>query len=75
MVVAAQTASAHAVLESTTPTQGSVVATAPTQVELQFGESVEVALGAIEVFASNGNRVDLGAAHHPSGAGRDVAVG
>ncbi len=74
MVVAAPAASAHAVLESTTPTQGSVVVTAPTQVELQFGESVEVALGAIEVFDGNGSRVDLGAAHHPSGAGRDVAV-
>lgn len=75
LVVAAPAASAHAVLESTTPTQAAVLTTAPTEVDLRFDESVEVALGAIRVLDSNGNRVDVGAAHHPNGSGRDVAVG
>jgi copper transport protein len=67
-------ASAHATLESTTPSQGSQVATAPTQVSLRFSESVGINSRSVEVLDSGGHRVDAGAPGHPGGDGAVVAV-
>jgi copper transport protein len=54
----AGTASAHAQLESSDPPAGEVLASAPQQVALTFGEPVEVTSGAVQVFDDHLRRVD-----------------
>ena len=66
VVVVATAASAHAQLLSTSPAAGSVLAVAPRQVELTFGENVEISFGSIALFDQSGNRIDVGAPHHAS---------
>lgn len=51
-------AEAHSDLVDSTPTSGDRLTTAPTQVELVFGEPVQQAGGSIVVKASDGGRVD-----------------
>jgi len=70
-------ADAHAVLESSFPAAGQVVAAgrSASVVELRFDEAVEVSLGSVRVVAANGHRVDLGRVYHPGGASSRVAVG
>ena len=53
-------ASAHAVLEASTPADGSVVPTSPAKVTLQFSEHVTLTIGSLRVFDRNGHRVDQG---------------
>ena len=71
---AATPAFAHATLEETSPTAGQVLDQPPKSVSLGFSESVEVALGAIRVFNSNGERLDIGEASHPGGQQNRVQV-
>ena len=70
----ASPAGAHAQLESSQPDQSSVLATPPRQVVLHFGEPVEIDFGSIRVIGPEGNRVDEGGTHHPSGDGHAVAI-
>jgi copper transport protein len=74
VVAAAAPASAHAILDETTPTAGQVVDSSPKAITLRFNESVEVALGAIRVYNSKGNRLDVGSASHPGGQQSQVRV-
>jgi copper transport protein len=74
VVAAAAPAFAHATLEETTPVPGQVLDRAPKSATLRFSESVEVALGAVRVFNSRGERLDAGSASHPSGDQRTVRV-
>jgi len=67
-------ADAHAVLESTTPTQGSQVDAFPSEVTLTFGEAVTVDNDSVRVLASNGKRVDSRHTTHPDGNGNRVAA-
>jgi copper transport protein len=60
-------ASAHAQLEGTDPHAGDVLATAPALVTLAFGEPVESAADAVQVFDDHLHRADLGAASHAAG--------
>jgi copper transport protein len=60
VLAVAAPASAHATLESTTPAENSVVATAPGQVTLTFDESVGISSDSIRVFDPAGARVDNG---------------
>ena len=53
-------ASAHAILEASTPADGSVVPTSPAKVTLQFSEHVTLTIGSLRVFDRNGHRVDQG---------------
>jgi copper transport protein len=55
-------ASAHAVLEQTSPADGSTVRTAPDQISLQFGEPVTVESGSIRVFDDRLHPVQSGGA-------------
>ncbi|MEH1127628.1 copper resistance CopC/CopD family protein [Micromonospora sp. CPCC 206061] len=64
-------ASAHAVLSSSNPIQGAVVASAPTEVVLTFTESVRQVPGKILVLGPDGNRVDKG---EPTFAGAVVTI-
>ncbi len=56
--VAATPALAHAELESATPAEGQQLEQAPSEVRLSFAEPVEAAFSPIEVYDSEGNRVD-----------------
>ncbi|MDQ1490357.1 MAG: copper transport protein [Actinomycetota bacterium] len=73
--LAAAPAFAHAQLTSTEPVGGTALATSPSRVVLRFGESVEIPLGSVRVFASpSGKQVETGAAGHADGQGNAVAV-
>ena len=65
---------AHAVLEHTTPHQNSSVTAAPSSVQLDFNEPVEVSFGAVRVFDSEGARVDTGKVSHPGGRQSSVTI-
>jgi copper transport protein len=74
-LVAAPSASAHAVVVSTNPADGSLLATAPSQVSIVFSEAVELQLGALRVFAPDGSRADVGSAGHPAGKADTASIG
>lgn len=65
-------ASAHAVLISTDPGSGAVVATVPATVSLAFSEPVVVADDGVRVFGPDGAEVDNG---HTVALGRSTTVG
>ncbi len=67
-------AAAHAELRDTTPANGAVLDTAPPVVELSFSEPVEVSIGGIRVYDSNGDRLDRTSPHHPDGRSDTVAL-
>jgi len=75
LVAGAGIADAHAVLESTTPEQGSELTAAPTSVTLTFGEDVTVGPRSLAVINSAGDRVDDAHVTHPGGRGDAVAIG
>ncbi|UDY24889.1 copper resistance protein CopC [Nocardioides sp. Kera G14] len=60
VVMIPSAASAHAILDSSTPAPNAVLTTAPTTVELTFSESVTPPPGALRVFAPDGSRADNG---------------
>jgi copper transport protein len=70
-----QSASAHAVLQDSSPSRGDQVPRAPAEVTLRFDEPVEIAFGAVRVYDAEGKRVDSGPTSHPGGRGESVAVG
>lgn len=61
-VLPAATASAHAVLDSSTPAPSSVLPQSPPAIELDFNESVESSLGSIYLYDSNQKKVSIGKA-------------
>ncbi|WP_051942695.1 copper resistance protein CopC [Streptacidiphilus rugosus] len=67
----AGTASAHAALLSTDPSQGTLLAVAPSAVTLRFSETVTLEPDAVRVFDPSGKRVDVGGAAH---AGSDAST-
>ena len=54
-------ASAHAVLESSTPASGEAVSASPAELVFDFNESVQIALGGLSLSQSDGTAVALGA--------------
>ncbi|WKK27195.1 copper resistance protein CopC [Streptomyces olivoreticuli] len=71
----AATASAHAALTSTDPADGSVVPTAPRQVQLTFSEGVLLNGDSLRVLDPQGARVDEGKPSHVGGRSGTAAVG
>jgi copper transport protein len=65
---------AHAVLEGTEPGAGATVKQSPKQITLSYSEPVEASLGAVRVYNSRSDKVDVGNAHHPDGKASVVAV-
>lgn len=65
-------AGAHAALVSVDPQAGGVYDEPPPAVTLRFNEPVEIALGGVRVFDSDGDRVGIGAPTHPGGRGTEV---
>lgn len=74
LAAGATPAFAHATLQSTTPSQGSRVATEPASVSLHFSEAVGFNDRSIEVLDPAGRRVDRGSVYHPHGDGSTVAA-
>jgi copper transport protein len=74
IIGSAGAAQAHAVLQRTSPVDGSVVATAPRQVTLTFGEDVGVTSDDVQVYDDQLHRVDTGHAGHITGHGDTVGV-
>lgn len=69
LLLMAGPAAAHAELVASTPSQGSVVSSAPTQVALRFSEEIVLRLSAVKVIGPDGRRLDTGSPHAgPSGA-------
>jgi copper transport protein len=75
LLLAPAGASAHAILESTTPQRGATLRAEPAQVVLRFSESVEGNFGAVRVFDATAKRVDDGHTVHPGGTRSQLAVG
>ena len=67
-------ASAHAILETTSPQRGAVVPHQPDAVIFGFDEPVEGNFGAVRVYDSHGNEVDQSDAFHPNGNGPQIGV-
>jgi copper transport protein len=74
LVAGASPASAHAVLESTTPTQGTQVDSLPAEVTLTFGEDVTIDQNSLRIIGTDGRRVDTGQVHHPDGERDKVGI-
>ena len=74
VAASATPAFAHADLLQTSPAAGQVLDRPPKALTLGFNESVEVALGAIRVYNSKGERLDTGSASHPTGQQSRVQV-
>lgn len=64
---------AHATLVGSNPSDGAVVADAPTQIALTYDESVGTAAGAVKILAPDGSRVDTNAVTSSDG-GRTVVA-
>lgn len=75
LLAVAPSASAHATVVSTSPSDGQVVAAAPSVVSVRFDEPVQMQFGALRVFSPSGSRVDEGAPSHPAGHEDTVQVG
>ncbi|HET8931066.1 MAG TPA: copper resistance protein CopC [Acidimicrobiales bacterium] len=72
-IYSAPTASAHAILESSSPSDQSVLEGSPARVRLSFSEPVTLVTGALRVFDAAGTRVDEGLPSH-AGSSSQVAV-
>jgi copper transport protein len=59
-VITAGPASAHALLESTSPEDGAQLGTAPAKVTLTFSENVSLRAGYVHVVDGTGTRADAG---------------
>src|SRR5579872_1585544 len=64
LLATAPAALAHATLQSTSPAEGSIAATAPASVSATFDEAVGVSPDSLRVFAPDGQRVDSGQTAH-----------
>ncbi|WP_079038099.1 copper resistance CopC/CopD family protein [Streptomyces sp. NBRC 110028] len=67
-------ASAHAALTSTSPGEGAVVKSAPSDVTLTFSEGVLLGRDALRVLDPKGKRVDAGKAAHTGGKSSTASV-
>ncbi len=65
-LAAAPSAFAHAILQESSPANGSIVRRSPPAVTLRFNEGVETAFGSIRVYDCSGARVDSGKIIRPN---------
>lgn len=72
VILVAAPASAHAILESSTPVNGESLGSPPKSVALTFDEAVGMPFGAIRLYNSSGNRLDAGPPFHPAGKASSV---
>ena len=74
-LAAAPSASAHAILQESSPANDEVVRVSPPAVTLKFNEAVETAFGSIRVYNCGGERVDSGKVSRPDQESVSVLVG
>ncbi len=74
LLVLPASAAAHAVVERTSPGQGSTVADPPGSVAVFFDEPVEASFGAVRVFSAEGDEVQAGEMYRPDGGSEGIAV-
>ncbi len=74
LVATAGAASAHAVLEATSPAPNTNVATSPKVVTLTFSEHVDVRDDAIRLFDGSLSAIDIGNTKHVPGKGNEVSA-
>ena len=67
-------ASAHAVLESTTPGRGAALETVPGEVTFRFNEPVEASFGSVQVYDRDGGEVSSGETFRPGDRSDSVGV-
>ena len=70
----AGSASAHAVLESSTPQRGAVLKESPPEVTFAFNEPVEASLGAVRVFDTEANEVQTGEVERIGESGDEIGI-
>ena len=75
LLLMAAPASAHALVRSTTPADGEALDAAPTEVTIEFNESVSTSAGGVRVFNDSAQRVDLGDAATAEGKNETITVG
>jgi copper transport protein len=66
LVATASPAWAHATLDSSSPSNGSTVTRAPSQIVLNFSEHVELPLESIRLLNCSGQKINIGTPHHGS---------
>jgi copper transport protein len=71
----AASASAHAVLESTSPARGAQLKQSPGHVDFTFNEPVEASLGAVRVFNTDGDEVQTDDLERPGDNADSVGAG
>jgi len=76
VLLTASPAFAHAVFEGSEPADGTIypLASPPTSVTMQWGESVGIKLGAVRMYDEHGHMLDIGAPEHPDGVGSQVTA-
>lgn len=67
-------AAAHAVLESSAPTRGQVLEQPPKQVTFEFDEPVEASFGAVRVFNTDADQVQVGDDFRPGDDDHGIGV-
>lgn len=67
-------ASAHAILQESTPQRGETLRQSPEQIRFEFNEPVETSFGAVRLFDSDGEQIDTGEVLHPGGEPSAIAV-
>jgi copper transport protein len=67
-------ASAHAVLERTTPSASATTSSPPSEVSLTFSEGIEPRFAIVSVTDAGGHQVTAGAPAHPPGDGTTLVV-
>jgi len=72
LLTCAQSASAHAMMMSSTPRAGAVLQTLPRQVSFMFSETVQLPSAAVRILNPDGKRVDTGSTTEN---GKSVTVG
>jgi copper transport protein len=75
LLLTASPASAHAMLEDSTPAADAVLATPPASVDLVFNEAVSLLPDSVRVFGPDGSRVDDGGVAHTDGDAATAGVG
>ena len=65
---------AHAQLLATSPLPGATLRASPPQIVLTYGEDVQAETDAIEVLTPNGQHINAGPSHHPTGRADQVAA-
>lgn len=75
LLLSASPASAHAMLEDSTPAADAVLTTPPASVDLVFNEAVSLLPDSVRVFGPDGTRVDDGGVGHTKGDPATAGVG